>query len=293
MEGNERLLPKFDYLAPQTIEEILTLLNEHRGDCKLLAGGTDIIVNLRARQEHAKYLIDIKDVKELQHISFDEKSGLTLGAAVTLNQLIHHDMVSKIYPILGEAASTIGDYEIRNRATLVGNICNASPAADTAPALLILDATVNISSTAGKRIVPIREFFTGVKKTSLVGNELVTSVNVPIPPEKSQAGYLKARRTTGEDVAVIGVGGLVAPNGKDAKSVRLAYASLAPTPVRAYDAEKIFEKKKPVNQLLDEAMPAVMKVVSPISDVRAGKEYRANLVRVLTKRLVQRLWEAI
>ncbi len=287
------MLPKFDYLAPQTIEETLTLLNEHRGDAKLLAGGTDIIVNLRARQEHAKYLIDIKDVKELQHISFDEKGGLTLGAAVTLNQLIHHDMVSKIYPILGEAASTIGDYEIRNRATLVGNICNASPAADTAPALLILDATVNVSSTAGKRKVPIREFFTGVKKTSLVGNELVTSVNVPIPPEKSQAGYLKARRTTGEDVAVIGVAGLVAPNGKDAKSVRLAYASLAPTPVRAYDAEKIFEKKKPVNQLLDEAMPAVMKVVSPISDVRAGKEYRANLVRVLTKRLVQRLWEAI
>ncbi|MGA2461742.1 MAG: xanthine dehydrogenase family protein subunit M [Candidatus Bathyarchaeia archaeon] len=287
------MLPKFDYLAPQTIEETLTLLNEHRGDAKLLAGGTDIIVNLRARQEHAKYLIDIKDVKELQHISFDEKGGLTLGAAVTLNQLIHHDMVSKIYPILGEAASTIGDYEIRNRATLVGNICNASPAADTAPALLILDATVNVSSTAGKRKVPIREFFTGVKKTSLVGNELVTSVNVPIPPEKSQAGYLKARRTTGEDVAVIGVAGLVAPNGKDAKSVRLAYASLAPTPVRAYDAEKIFEKRKPVNQLLDEAMPAVMKVVSPISDVRAGKEYRANLVRVLTKRLVQRLWEAI
>jgi len=287
------LLPKFDYLAPQTIEETLTLLNEHRGDAKLLAGGTDIIVNLRARQEHAKYLIDIKDVKELQHISFDEKGGLTLGAAVTLNQLIHHDMVSKIYPILGEAASTIGDYEIRNRATLVGNICNASPAADTAPALLILDATVNVSSTAGKRKVPIREFFTGVKKTSLVGNELVTSVNVPIPPEKSQAGYLKARRTTGEDVAVIGVAGLVAPNGKDAKSVRLAYASLAPTPVRAYDAEKIFEKRKPVNQLLDEAMPAVMKVFSPISDVRAGKEYRANLVRVLTKRLVQRLWEAI
>jgi len=287
------LLPKFDYLAPQTIEETLTLLNEHRGDAKLLAGGTDIIVNLRARQEHAKYLIDIKDVKELQHISFDEKGGLTLGAAVTLNQLIHHDMVSKIYPILGEAANTIGDYEIRNRATLVGNICNASPAADTAPALLILDATVNVSSTAGKRKVPIREFFTGVKKTSLVGNELVTSVNVPIPPEKSQAGYLKARRTTGEDVAVIGVAGLVAPNGKDAKSVRLAYASLAPTPVRAYDAEKIFEKRKPVNQLLDEAMPAVMKVVSPISDVRAGKEYRANLVRVLTKRLVQRLWEAI
>lgn len=170
-------------------------------------------------------------------------------------------------------ASTIGDYEIRNRATLVGNICNASPAADTAPPLLILDATVNILSKAGERKIPIRQFFTGVKKSCLASNELVTSVNVPVPPEKSQAGYLKARRTTGEDVAVIGVGGLVAPNGKDGKNVRLAYASLAPTPVRAYDAEKLFQKNKPLHLLLDEAMPAVMKVVSPISDVRAGKNY--------------------
>jgi xanthine dehydrogenase FAD-binding subunit len=262
-----------------------------KGFSKLLAGGTDIIVNLRAHVEHAKYLINIKGIRELQQISFDKKSGLTIGAAVTLNKIIHDDIVSKIYPVIKEAASTIGDYEVRNRATLVGNICNASPAADTAPGLLVLDSTVNVSSSAIKRKIPIKEFFTGVKRTSLQSNELVTSISVPIPPERSQTGYLKARRTTGEDVAIIGVGGLVAPQGNDTKSVRLAYASLAPTPVRAYDAERIFEKRKPVNQLLEEAMPAVMKAVSPISDVRAGKEYRAHLVKVLTRRLISRLWE--
>jgi xanthine dehydrogenase FAD-binding subunit len=286
------LLPKFDYYAPETLDEAVQLLAEHKDSAKVLAGGTDFVVNLRARLEHVKHVVDIKRITELQQITFDEKNGLSIGAAASLNKIIHDEMVSKLYPVIAEAAGTIADYEIRNRATLVGNICNASPAADTAPALLILDSTVNTASVTGQRKIPLKEFFAGVKKTNLKSIELVTSVTVPIPPENSQAGYLKARRTTGEDVAVIGVGGLVAPNGSEGKHVRLAYASLAPTPVRAYDAERIFAKRKPINQLLDEAMPAVMKVVSPISDVRAGKEYRAHLVRVLTTKLIRRLWGA-
>lgn len=285
------MLPEFDYLAPDTMQETLKLLAQHREKAKVLAGGTDILVNMRARQEHAKYLIDIKGVKELQQIYFDEKNGLTVGAAVSLNKLIHHRAVSEGYPVLGTAAGTIGDYEIRNRATLVGNICNASPAADSAPALLVLNATVNISSETGSRTLPIGQFFAGVKKTKLADNELVTSINVPVPPGKSKAGYLKARRTAGEDVALIGVGGLVAPNGGKGKHVRLAYASLAPTPVRAYEAERIFEQDESIDRLLYKAMPSVMAAVSPISDVRSGSEYRAHLVRVLTMRLVKQLWE--
>jgi len=267
------------------------LLTEHKNDAKLLAGGTDLIVNLRARAEHASHVIDIKRIKELQTISFDQKSGLKIGAAVTLNELLRDETVGKIYPVIAEAAGTIGDYEVRNRATLVGNICNASPAADTAPALLILNSKVDITSAAGDRSIPITAFFAGVKKTTLKNGELVSSVTVPIPPKGSQAGYLKARRSTGEDVAVIGVGALVAPNGNNGKNVRLSYASLAPTPVRAQDAEKIFDKNGPISQLLDEAMPFVMKAVAPISDVRAGKEYRTQLVKVLTTRLLRRLWK--
>jgi xanthine dehydrogenase FAD-binding subunit len=188
--------------------------------------------------------------------------------------------------------STIGDYEIRNRATLVGNICNGSPAADSAPALLVLDANVNIASQKGKRTVPVREFHTGVKKTVLASNELVTSISVPTPPKGYKGGYLKGRRTVGEDLAVVGVGGLVIPGSKGGKSVRLAYASVAPTPVRALEAEKVFESNKPLNDLLDQAMPIVRKTVSPISDVRGGKDYRMNLVEVLTRRLLRQLWEA-
>jgi carbon-monoxide dehydrogenase medium subunit len=288
----KKMLPKFDYFAPQTIQETLELLDKHGQDSKLLAGGTDLIVSLRARERLPKNVIDIKGVKELHELSYNEKRGLDVGAAVTLNKLIHYDAVSKIFPVLKEAVNTIGDFEIRNRATLVGNICNASPAADSAPALLVLEATVNVASRKGKRAVPIREFFSGVKKTTLAHNEMVTSISVPTPPKGSVGGYLKARRTVGEDLAVVGVGGLVTSAGKAGKSVRLAYASVAPTPVRAFEAEKIFETSKPVDQIVDQVLPVIEKVVSPISDLRGGKEYRLNLVAVLTKRLLHRLWEA-
>jgi carbon-monoxide dehydrogenase medium subunit len=286
------MLPKFDYFAPQTLQETFELLEKHGKDAKLLAGGTDLIVSLRAREQRPKSVIDIKGVKELHELSFDEKRGLTVGAAVNLNKLIHYDAVSKNYALLNEAVSTIGDYEIRNRATLVGNICNGSPAADSAPALLVLDANVNIVSQKGKRTVPVREFHTGVKKTVLASNELVTSISVPTPPKGYKGGYLKGRRTVGEDLAVVGVGGLVTSGSKGGKSVRLAYVSVAPTPVRALEAEKVFESNKPLNDLLDQAMPIVRKTVSPISDVRGGRDYRMNLVEVLTRRLLRQLWEA-
>jgi len=286
------MLPKFEYFAPQTLQETFDLLEEHGEGAKLLAGGTDLIVTMRARELLPRCVVDIKGVKELHELTYDEQHGLKVGAAVTLNKLIRYDGASKNYPVLIEAIGTVGDYEIRERATLAGNICNASPAADSAPALLILDATVNIAGRKGERNVPIREFFAGVKKTTLANNELVTSISVPTPPKGSVGGYLKARRTIGEDLCVVGVGGLAVPKGNAAKKLRLAYSSVAPTPVRAFEAEKIFENHKPVDELLDQALPILGKTVSPISDVRGGKEYRMNLVEVLTRRLVRRLWEA-
>ena len=288
-----RMLPKFDYFAPKTLPEALELLDKYGQEAKLLAGGTDLIVSLRAREQRPKNLIDIKGVKELHQLSYDDGLGLNVGAAVTINQLLQYDGISRNYPILSEAVSTIGDFEIRNRATLAGNICNASPAADSAPALLVLDAAVNVASRMGKRTVPIGEFFAGVKKTILATNEMVASIDIPPPPKGAKGSYLKARRTVGEDLCVVGVGGLLLPTGRTGKSVRLAYSSVAPTPVRAIDAEKVFEKNKPVDELLNEAMPIVRKTVSPISDVRGGKDYRDNLVEVLTRRLVRRLWEAM
>jgi carbon-monoxide dehydrogenase medium subunit len=286
------MLPHFDYHAPETLQGTLELLERLGKNAKVLAGGTDLLVNMRARAERPKNLIDIKKVKELQELSYDATRGLTIGAGVSLNRLVHDRNVTTIYPALNEAASAIADFQIRNRATLVGNICNASPAADTAPALLVLDASVTLASRRGARSIPIREFFTGVKKTVLATNEIVTSVNVPPPPSTARSGYLKARRTLSEDVALVGVGGLLIPNGKIIREFRIAYASVAPTPVRAFAAEKIFASNQYATKLIDMAIPIVMKTVSPISDVRSGKEYRVTLVKVLTRRLFHKLWEA-
>jgi len=284
------MLPQFDYHAPETLQATLELLDRLGKDAKVLAGGTDLLVNMRARVDRPRNLIDIKKVKQLHALSYDAKRGLTIGAGVSLNRLVHDRNVTTSYPVLKEAAGSIADFQIRNRATLVGNICNASPAADTAPALLVLDATVNLASRKGTRSVPIREFFTGVKKTVLGANEMVTSVNVPPPPSTSRSGYLKARRTLGEDVALVGVGGLLIPNGNAVREFRIAYASVAPTPVRAFAAEEVFASNQDATTLIEMAMPIVMKTVSPISDVRSGKEYRTNLVEVLTRRLFHKLW---
>ncbi len=286
------MLPRFDYFVPETLQGAFELLEKYGQEAKLLAGGTDLIVSLRARERLPKTVIDIKGVKDLHQLSYDEKRGLSVGAAVTINELLRHNGLLEDYTILREAIGTIGDYEIRNRATLTGNICNASPAADSAPALLVLDATVNVENRKGKRTVPIRDFFAGVKKTALAGSEIVTSIDIPPPSKGSRGSYLKARRTVGEDLCIVGVGGLVTPTTKTGKSVRLAYSSVAPTPVRVFEAEKILEKGKPVDELLDEAMPIIRKTVSPISDVRGGKDYRVNLVEVLTRRLVRKLLEA-
>lgn len=286
------MLPHFDYHAPENLRATFELLDRFGKDAKILAGGTDLLVNMRARVERPKMLIDIKKVKELRELTYDAKRGLRIGAGVSLNRLIHNRDGAANYPVLKEAAISIADYQVRNRATLVGNICNASPAADTAPALLVLDASVNLANRTGTRSIPIREFFTGVKKTILAPNELVTSVDVPPPPSNSRSGYLKARRTLGEDVALVGVGGLLIPNGNAIREFRIAYASVAPTPLRAFDAERIFSSSQPSRELVDAAMQIVMKTVSPISDVRSGKEYRGNLVKILTRRLFHRLWEA-
>jgi carbon-monoxide dehydrogenase medium subunit len=286
------MLPRFDYFAPTNLDEAFALLDDRGSGARILGGGTDLLVNLRAHAEHATCLIDLKRVRTLETLHFDTKQGLTIGAAVSLRTLIESDTVTKLFPIIKDSASSIGDSTLRNRATLVGNICNASPAADMAPALLVLDAVVNIRNSGGTRMVPIRDFFTGAKKTVLGRGEVVVSVNIPLPPEGSKGCYLKARRVMGEDLAIVGVAGLATPNGNGRKSMRLAYASVAPTPVRAFEAEAIFQKEKPVQQLLDEALPIVMQTLSPISDLRGGKEYRVNLVRVLTRRLVKALWEA-
>jgi len=280
-------LPKFDYLMPRTTEELSAALAEHGADAKLLAGGTDLLVLMRDRLVRPKYVIDVKEIKDLRELSWDERRGLTIGAAVTLNELMASEVVRERFGALWKAAGTIADPTIRNRATLVGNICNASPAADTAPALLVLDAEVEIVSAKGRRVTPIREFFRGVKRTSLERGEFVNAVQIPNPPDGARGDYLKWGRTRGEDLAVVGVAALVANSWE--KIMRIALSSVAPTPLRIFEVEKIPREGGSAAEQISKAVSIVREKISPITDVRGGKEYRIHMAGVLTKRILEGL----
>ncbi|MCL7388745.1 MAG: xanthine dehydrogenase family protein subunit M [Thaumarchaeota archaeon] len=288
------MLPKFEYYSPTSLSEALDLLEKYGEDAKIIAGGTDLLVSMRDRILKPKCLIDIKKIPELRRIEYKEGVGLTIGAAVTFKDILEYPNLEKKYRVLWEAIKTIGDMILRNRATLVGNICNASPAADSAPALLILDARARIiNKNDGVREVPLERFFIGVKKTILKPTEIVKEVFVPEPPANCYGKYVKVMRVQSEDLAVVGVAGLAYRDRGDL-IIRLAYSSVAPTPIRVKEVEEVFKKK---NMSLDEKIEEAVKIssekVSPISDVRGSAEYRLNLVKVATRRLIKELVEVV
>ena len=282
-------LPDFEYFKPKTLNQAVELLDRYGEEARVLAGGTDLIVSMRDRVLTPRYLIDIKDIEELRRCSYHKGEGLTIGSTATLNEVAEQKAVKERYHALHDALKDMCDELLRNRATLVGNICNASPAADCAPPLMVLDATVEAASVEGRRTIEINNFFAGVKKTSLKPNELVTVVHVPELPEEARSRYVRGKRTS-EDLALVGVAALVANVLEPAKRIiRLAFSSVGPTPIRALEVDEVFKKDQPLSELTEEALSAVMKKVTPISDVRAGKEYRLHLVDTLTRLVLKEL----
>ncbi|MBU4362737.1 xanthine dehydrogenase family protein subunit M, partial [bacterium] len=198
-------MKEFEYLKPDSIKEIISILSHFEEKAQILNGGTDLIVEMRDKIIQPEYLVDIKAIPQFNKITYDEQEGLEIGATVTLNEISDSKVVRAHYPILVEACKTVGSYQVRNRATLVGNICNASPAADTAPPLLVLEAKVNIIGPTGEKIVPINQFFTGVKKNILKKGEIVTSITIPPIKGKWVGVYLKQGRKKEVDLATVGV----------------------------------------------------------------------------------------
>jgi len=288
-EENKLPLPKFEYLKPEDTQEVTELLAEYGDEAKIFAGGTDLLLLMRDGVLKPRYLIDVKGIEELRRLSYDQQDGLHIGATTTLNQMIESDVVKGRFEVLWNASRSVADPLLRNRATLVGNICNASPAADTAPALLVLDAEVEVLSKDGERTVPIEEFFTGVKKTSMKPGEFVKAVRVPNPPKGARGGYLKWGRTRGEDLAIVGVGALIANS--SAKLIRVALSSVAPTPIRIREVEKIHEEGGSLSKQIQKVAFIVQEKIAPITDVRSGKEYRRHMAGLVTRRLLTRLFE--
>jgi carbon-monoxide dehydrogenase medium subunit len=275
---------RFDLLGPATVEECVRALTERGPDARLLAGGTDLLPQLKNGLVRPRSVIDLSGVAPLRGLELANGAGLRIGAAVTARTLERDPGVVRHYAALAEGAALVGSVQIRNLATLGGNLCNAAPSADMAPPLLALDAEAVIAGPRGRRRVPLTAFFTGVRRTVLEPDELLVEIAVPAPGPGSGGSYARHTPRRELDIAVVGVAAqLTLARGVCARA-RVALAAVAPTPVRATAAEQALEGQRVTPAQLDHAAALAVEAARPISDQRGSAAFRRHLVRVLTRR---------
>jgi CO/xanthine dehydrogenase FAD-binding subunit len=284
-------LPEFEYIKPKTLMEACAFLEEHAGEARPLLGGTDIFVRMRDGAYREKYIVDIKGLDGTDEIVFDPGSGLKIGAAVAMNRVCHLEPVKKYYPLLAEACGTVASYQLRNRATVVGNICNASPAGDTIGACLLYEGVLNVHGIHGERQEPLNAFFKGPGQTTLKPGDLVTSLLIPVPPKEFVGKYIKLNRNNHGDLAIVGVTACAYPNHAvpSGLTVKVALASVAPTPLIVSAIEEFFGKESLNESSIARAAQIAMEACSPIDDVRGTARYRKMMVRNLTKQALNAL----
>ncbi len=270
---------EFEYARPETIQEAVAILGKHGSGAQVLAGGTDVVAGLRDGLTSPGILVDIKGIHELSGIE-QEGGVLRTGALATFTDLIESELTQKHVPLLCEMAMTVASVGVRNRATITGNICSAVPSCDGGPVLLVLDASVHVTGPAGERVIPVAEWFTGPKATSLGSAEIVTSVSFPIPQERHGAAYVKLGRYRGEDLAQASVAVLALPGSE----YRVAFGAVAPTPVRAPRIEELLKGKVFGEALIDDAKKLVPDETAPIADIRASREYREHMLPIMFER---------
>ncbi len=273
-----------DYLSPSAVEDAVAL-RASRPSAAFLLGGTDLLPQMRSGRRSPETLIDLKRIPELCGIREDPDGGLTIGAAVPLADVETHPLVLARFPLLAECAKTVGAWPLRQRATLAGNVCNASPAADTAIALLVLDAVVNVASTTGRLAIAISELFLGPGQTALMPGDLVTEIVLPGAAAGFRGSYQRLSRRKGMDLATVGV--LVGKRDGAPASWRVALAAVAPTPLRLRAVEELLAAKGA--SAAREAAELAAATCRPITDLRGSAEYRREMVGVLVRRGVESL----
>jgi carbon-monoxide dehydrogenase medium subunit len=268
------MLHRFDYAAPRDRAELLDLLAARGRSAMLLAGGTDVLVNIRGGAVQPALVIDVKRVPGWSAITWSATEGLVIRPATTISALLRDPVVGARFPLLVACARDVASHQIRNRATVVGNIVNASPCTDMGPALLCLEASVSVASRRGAREIPMRDFFTGVKRTRLEPDEVLERIVVPAQSAAARGGYRKLKRINGHDLGIVGVAVM-----KHDGRLRLAVSSAAPTPVLVDG----LQESTPADAVVD----AVRTAISPISDIRCTKAYREHMVEIFVRRLLQ------
>jgi carbon-monoxide dehydrogenase medium subunit len=289
------MLPEFNYIKPQSLPEATSFLVTHAGEAQPFMGGTDIFVRMRDGLSSVKFLVDVKNLDGMNEISYEPSQGLTIGAAVNMNRVIAHPVVRERYPVLAEAAHSVASYQLRTRATIIGNICNASPAGDTIGACLLLDGILEIHGENGIRQEPVTSFFLGPGQTRLKPGDIVTSIRFPIPPIGLTGKYIKLGRNKVSDLSIVGVTaiGFPAQDTPAGYCMKLALASVAPVPLVVEQAEKILSDEPIDDVRLKAAAQAAMEACTPIDDVRGGARYRKLMVRNLSYRALRSVWDTL
>ena len=272
------IVQQFEYLRPKSLKQAVAFLS-HRRKYAILSGGTDLIDLLKENILQPEVVVDIKGLDGLNKISFSNNT-LVIHSGVTFTDLIESALVRKKFPVIGELAKTVASVGIRNRATVVGNICSAVPCMDSGPLLSAYDARITIVSAKGKRTLPAEKFFRGNRKTALAQGEIVTAVLLPYPKRKHAGCWVKLGRYTGEDLAQVSLLILALDDG----TFRIAFGAVAAVPVRARKIEKLLNGQTITPSLVERAKKLIEEEIHPISDVRASKEYRMHMAKVMFDR---------
>jgi CO/xanthine dehydrogenase FAD-binding subunit len=288
-------LPEFEYIQPRTLAEACEFLSRHPDEARPFLGGTDVFVRMRDGFLSPKFLVNVKNLSGMNDLSFDPKTGLTLGAAVTMNRTIASPEVQAHYPLLVEACQSVASYQLRNRATVVGNICNASPAGDTIGACLLLDGVLHVHGVKGSREESLSTFFLGPGKTTLKRGDVVTAIHFPPPPKGCQGAYLKLGRNKLSDLSIVGVTVLGYPDAKRSSGFRfrLALASVAPIPLIVTEVETSLADQAITSKAIQEAARLAAEACAPIDDVRGSARYRKQMVKNLSVKALTAVWEKL
>lgn len=288
-------LPSFNYVRPATPDEVTDILLKYPGEVRLFMGGTDLLVRMRDGFLKPKMLIDVKHLPGITDIYFDPEAGLSVGAAASMNAIARHPAAAASYPLLVESIQTVASYQLRTRATMGGNLCNASPAADTAPAALVFEARLITWGPDGERSIPAENFFAGPGKSNLNPGEFVTQIDFPPPPAGAVGRYLKLGRNTAGDLAIVGVAviGYPAQMVPSGYRFRIALASVAPTPIRVPKAETMLAQGPLDESTFEIAAQITRDTAQPISDLRGSADYRRAMVQALTRRALLDVWATL
>ena len=277
-------LPKFEYFAPESLDEAQRLFLKKGEGAHLLAGGTDLLVKMNHGLLKPVSLIALKHIKGLDDIAFDPKAGLKIGATALLANVAAHPDILEHYPAVAAAARETANVQIRNMGTVAGNLCNAAPSADNAPSLLAMNAEVVINGAKGERRLPLDQFFKGPGANALDAGEILTAILVPPPESGSGVSYQHISARGKVDISAVCVGSMVRMEKDLCRNVRLFLGAVAPVPMRAVKSEAMVLGQQLTGEIIEKAGIVASEESQPITDVRSSADYRKKMVAVLTRR---------